>query len=247
MEKYKNTYNNIEDIERILSPKCDFHVSSDFKERVLKAAESEMKRSRRRWIPWFISAAASVAAVVLLINLLPFIGGNNTSQNTEMLATVASERYDKPQETVNSQKAQPKIVENVAISESMADNKKGSHKYKEFKDEINEEINEALHSKEVITDAEDKCHQQDGVEDLLSYVNDTYEFAPKSSIYENSGHIGPMPIQMTAVSGAMPIALQDNYVFGSVGFNRNDHMDYIEKIRQNLEETALFIQEVLSE
>ncbi|MDE6480437.1 MAG: hypothetical protein K2L45_09210 [Muribaculaceae bacterium] len=65
MNEERKTYMSDEDIECLLSPKCDFHTSPGFMERVLAEAHVVSKRRRLRRI--FLSASSSAAAVALLV------------------------------------------------------------------------------------------------------------------------------------------------------------------------------------
>lgn len=66
MKKDKNIYPSDKDIENLLSPRCNFHTSEGFAERVVsKAKSASLKRKRRSVIPWI--AASGIAAAVLLL------------------------------------------------------------------------------------------------------------------------------------------------------------------------------------
>ncbi|MDE6770363.1 MAG: hypothetical protein K2J78_11630 [Muribaculaceae bacterium] len=63
------------DIESLLSPKCDFHVSAGFKDRVIKEAQAVPKR--RRWLlPWVASVGIAAAIVGVVCLLLPWRDNN---------------------------------------------------------------------------------------------------------------------------------------------------------------------------
>lgn len=67
MNEERKTYMAEEDIEDLLSPKCDFHTSPGFMERVMAEAQAVSKRRRfRRILIAASSVAASVAAWVIL-------------------------------------------------------------------------------------------------------------------------------------------------------------------------------------
>lgn len=55
------------DLDSLLCPKCDFHVSSGFKQRVMTEAKATSERTHRRRIPLAITSAAAAIAVILLL------------------------------------------------------------------------------------------------------------------------------------------------------------------------------------
>lgn len=63
-----NNMNEYEDVEQILRPKCEFHVSSGFRESLMKETDIMTAPMRRRLKLWLVSAgvAAAIAAVVYI-------------------------------------------------------------------------------------------------------------------------------------------------------------------------------------
>lgn len=55
---------NTEELEELLSPRCDFHASGSLKDKIVKKAESNRRHRFKRYIPW--TAAACVAAVAAI-------------------------------------------------------------------------------------------------------------------------------------------------------------------------------------
>lgn len=55
---------NTEELEELLSPRCDFHASDSLKDKIVKKTESNRRHRFRRYIPW--TAAACVAAVAAI-------------------------------------------------------------------------------------------------------------------------------------------------------------------------------------
>ena len=87
MNEERKTYMADEDIEDLLSPKCDFHTSPEFMERVIAEAEaySASRRKHRLWRMYY-GAAAAVAALVVITILV----GNKmeTQPNAPVIASV---------------------------------------------------------------------------------------------------------------------------------------------------------------
>lgn len=54
---------NIEELDQMLRPQCEFHASDGLKSKILQEAEASQRSSLRRYVPW-IAAAACVALVV---------------------------------------------------------------------------------------------------------------------------------------------------------------------------------------
>lgn len=246
MEKDKNLYNN-EEIERILSPKCDFHVSSNFKERVMKAAESELKQSSRMRNRWLISAVASVAVIVSVFTLLSIFIDSDATPKSHTVAYSAAERLENEQKMDNLKENQTKNKNNESASENLADIAKSNPISKVSIVKKKKKITEPLFAEGIGEHGRAEDYQH-GVEEAIdSQEDDAYVFSPQVSSSEHSCPVGAMPMQTEEITGAMPLALQDDYVFNLVEYSRNDHLEYIENIRHHLEETALFIREVLSE
>lgn len=55
---------NTEELEELLSPRCDFHASGSLKDKIVKKAGSNLQSRFKRYIPW--TAAACVAAVATI-------------------------------------------------------------------------------------------------------------------------------------------------------------------------------------
>ena len=66
MNEDKKKYTSDDDIEKLLAPRCEFHVSAGFKEKLMQEAKSLPEKHKRKWIPFaaFTAAAASVAIVI---------------------------------------------------------------------------------------------------------------------------------------------------------------------------------------
>ncbi|MDE6696422.1 MAG: hypothetical protein K2K25_06040 [Muribaculaceae bacterium] len=57
-------------IEQHLTPRCEFRVSPDFKNRVMAEARSIQKHKRRRWVPYLaFSGAAAAVAIIIMVTL----------------------------------------------------------------------------------------------------------------------------------------------------------------------------------
>ncbi|MDE5997158.1 MAG: hypothetical protein K2G77_02990 [Muribaculaceae bacterium] len=89
MNEESKRYMTEEDIENLLSPKCDFHASPGFMERVMTEAQAVSKRRRLRKI---LLAASSVAAAVAVLLILNDILHHDKETYSEMpIATVDPE------------------------------------------------------------------------------------------------------------------------------------------------------------
>lgn len=78
-----------QDIERLLAPRCEFRVSSGFKERVMANAQTITKRRRPRRIPIIATSAAAVAAIAIaIIAYLHFFNNGISGNTTDVKASV---------------------------------------------------------------------------------------------------------------------------------------------------------------
>ncbi|MDE6637350.1 MAG: hypothetical protein K2K32_03835 [Muribaculaceae bacterium] len=74
-------------IEQHLTPRCEFHVSSDFKDRVMAEARSIRKRHRRRWVPYLaFSGAAAAVAIIVMVTIQIYKMGSN-AETPQVTAT----------------------------------------------------------------------------------------------------------------------------------------------------------------
>lgn len=62
-------FDDIEDIEQLLKPQCEFHASDNLKDEVIAKAKAEVRPRKVRLIPWL--AAACVAGIVGLFLMPP--------------------------------------------------------------------------------------------------------------------------------------------------------------------------------
>ncbi len=87
MKEKRKTYMADEDIEDLLSPKCDFHASPGFMDRVIAEAEAYSARRQRRRLWWMYSGAAAAVAALVVITIL--VGNKmETQPNTPIIASV---------------------------------------------------------------------------------------------------------------------------------------------------------------
>ncbi len=101
---------DIEDIERMLSPRCEFHASDELRPKIIKKAGSLSTPRRLRYIPWI--AAACVAGVVI-VSLMRSERSVEDAADTPCVAEVTVDTL--PQSEVVSAK-----VEDMLIAEASA-------------------------------------------------------------------------------------------------------------------------------
>ncbi len=70
MKEERPTYMSEEDIEDLLSPKCDFHASPGFMERVMAEIESDAAPKPRHRAWWRYSAASAAVAALIVATIL---------------------------------------------------------------------------------------------------------------------------------------------------------------------------------
>ena len=68
------------DLEDILCPRCEFRVSSGFKDRVVSEARSIRKRRRHRWIPYLTPSVATAAVAIVVMTALHFSKTGTTAE-----------------------------------------------------------------------------------------------------------------------------------------------------------------------
>lgn len=98
----EDNFLNTEELERMLSPQCEFHASEELKPKVMKEARRLTVRHRLRLVPWL--AAACVAGILVIFltppknspaaaskNVTATASGNVTSATTESRTTATSE------------------------------------------------------------------------------------------------------------------------------------------------------------
>lgn len=74
-----NDFLNTEELERMLSPQCEFHASEELKDKVMNEARAVSRPRRLRLIPWL--AAACVAGILVIFLTPPKDSGTATSGN----------------------------------------------------------------------------------------------------------------------------------------------------------------------
>ena len=62
-------FNDIEDLEQLLKPQCEFHASDKLKDEVIAKAKTEIRPRKVRLLPWL--AAACVAGIMGLFLMPP--------------------------------------------------------------------------------------------------------------------------------------------------------------------------------
>ena len=98
-----------DDLDVLLSPRCDFHVSQGFKQRLMAEAVSTKKRHRRRWLPLALtSAAASIA--IIAIPLALFRHSNETTSTLPPATTARVEIPELPQADTTAQNPAHELI-----------------------------------------------------------------------------------------------------------------------------------------
>lgn len=75
----EDNFLNTEELERMLSPQCEFHASEELKDKVMNEARAVSRPHRLRLIPWL--AAACVAGILVIFLTPPKDSGTATSEN----------------------------------------------------------------------------------------------------------------------------------------------------------------------
>lgn len=114
-------FNDMEDLEQLLKPQCEFHASDKLKDEVIAKAKAEVRPRKVRLLPWL--AAACVAGIIGLFLMPPeqseekvMSKVENVSPKTESVRPV--ETTSEPSVAVVDKKQQVKpSVKNVETEE----------------------------------------------------------------------------------------------------------------------------------
>ena len=114
-------FNDMEDLEQLLKPQCEFHTSDKLKDEVIAKAKAEVRPRKVRLLPWL--AAACVAGIIGLFLMPPeqseekiMSKVENVSPKTESVRSV--ETTSEPSVAVVDKKQQVKpSVKNVETEE----------------------------------------------------------------------------------------------------------------------------------
>lgn len=114
-------FNDMEDLEQLLKPQCEFHASDKLKDEVIAKAKAEIRPRKVRLLPWL--AAACVAGIIGLFLMPPeqseekiMSKVENVSPKTESVRSV--ETTPEPSVAVVDKKQQVKpSVKNVETEE----------------------------------------------------------------------------------------------------------------------------------
>ena len=114
-------FNDMEDLEQLLKPQCEFHASDKLKDEVIAKAKAEVRPRKVRLLPWL--AAACVAGIIGLFLMPPeqseekiMSKVENVSPKTESVRSV--ETTPEPSVAVIDKKQQVKpSVKNVETEE----------------------------------------------------------------------------------------------------------------------------------
>ena len=84
----EDNFLNTEELERMLSPQCEFHASEELKDKVMNEARAMSRPRRLRLIPWL--AAACVAGILVIFLTPAKDSGTATSGNVTAATTESS-------------------------------------------------------------------------------------------------------------------------------------------------------------
>ena len=97
-------FNDIEDLEQLLKPQCEFHASDKLKDEVIAKAKAEVRPRKVRLLPWL--AAACVAGIIGLFLMPPEQSEEKVRAKVESgKSKVESGRYKF--ESVSNEEAKP--------------------------------------------------------------------------------------------------------------------------------------------
>lgn len=88
----EDNFLNTEELERMLSPQCEFHASEELKDKVMNEARAVSRPRRLRLIPWL--AAACVAGILVIFLTPPKDSGTATSGNVTATTSESSTAAD---------------------------------------------------------------------------------------------------------------------------------------------------------
>ena len=116
-------FNDIEDLEQLLKPQCEFHASDTLKDEVIAKAKAEVRPRKVRLLPWL--AAACVAAIIGLFLMPPEQSEENVrckveNVRSENVNVRTKEATPKPSLAVADKKQQAKpSVKDVKAEEAI--------------------------------------------------------------------------------------------------------------------------------
>lgn len=98
MNEDKKKYTSEDDIEKLLAPRCEFHISAGFKGKLMQEANSIPKKNSRKWITLAVSITAAASVAIIVFTALYFYL-NESKEDTPVIAT--SELTAAPSDTVS--------------------------------------------------------------------------------------------------------------------------------------------------
>lgn len=102
---------NTEDIEKMLSPQCEFHASEDLKTKVMNEARTLSKPRRLRLVSWL--AAACVAGILMIFLTPPKQDDGTTTQGSS--PTAEAIRKKQPDSTLHAEAEIPPKEESIPV------------------------------------------------------------------------------------------------------------------------------------
>lgn len=256
MERENKSY-KAEDIELILCPKCDFHVSSGFKERVIRAAQVEPIRSRRRFMPWIAAAVASAAVVALVFTLTlrhhdqPLNPGQKIQVSARQLKSVSPQ--DSPQNVVPSAVERQIMIAKADVGDKQSSKRNKIIDRRQHSNDENEKQIEVIPEVMSISHMEQENRQEVEKKQEMVKKDDCFKDDAPCVVFAQISEgdyqepSGPMHILSANISGPMPMAPRGHYEIATVSLNREDPMEYVERIRQNIERVESFIRDYCSD
>lgn len=89
MNEYNDKiYDDDLDLEDILSPRCEYRVSSGFKDRVMSEARYIQKKRRHRRIFYFTSSVAAATVAIVVMATMHFRKSDTPVETTLIMATI---------------------------------------------------------------------------------------------------------------------------------------------------------------
>ncbi len=222
MNEERKTYMADEDIEDLLSPRCDFHTSPGFMERVIAEAEAYSAQRRKSRLWWMWSGAAAAVAVLVVITI--FVGNKmETQHSTPLVASVAPAIEKK-----HKNPPAPPAIENE-ISEEKPE--KG-----DFPAEKNVLIAKNNVKNNVIKEDESMESLESTVETLETSSTDASGYNMYATI---EGPMKALHYEDQKTSGKLMLSTDeiDDYT-------RLVRQTYIERVRYEIAETETYIQEM---
>ena len=113
-------------IENQLKPKCEFHVSSGFKERVMAETRVISKHRRRHWIFPAAASVAAVAVAVIAILAVFHLPDKKTHTDKKNVITSVETQSLTPEDTINKNIQSEFIAKATPVKQTQSTTDKSS-------------------------------------------------------------------------------------------------------------------------